>query len=76
MRGTAEQALYYIYDSPHINRLFTEDYIELVRASGLKGRIQRTFPTPCPVDIKRRLQTLYPGKASFENNGLLFVLTF
>ena len=53
---------------------FAEDHIELVRASGLKGSIERTFPRPCPAALQRRLQERYPGKSSFSNNGLLFVL--
>jgi len=75
-RSTASQMVYNIYHNQHINRLFTEDYIEYVRQSPFEAEnIQLTFPSNIPSNIKQALEALNPKKKYFANNGILMVLS-
>jgi SAM-dependent methyltransferase len=74
-RQTAAEMVYYIYHSPHINRLFTEDYIAYCRASPFAvERCDLVFPLAPPPDIQRELERRHPGRTHFTNGGLLVVL--
>ncbi|HEY9662067.1 MAG TPA: methyltransferase domain-containing protein, partial [Allocoleopsis sp.] len=74
-KETADLIVYYVYNSPQINRFFTEDYIEFFRQSNfLIKNADLTFNTIPPPDIQNTLERLYPGRTSFGNNGLLIVL--
>ena len=72
----AAEIVYHVYNSPAINRLFTEDYVEYFKSSPFKiDTIMATFLKKPSEDIERRLQTLFPGRQNFANNGLLVVLS-
>ncbi len=74
-RAFAQQVVYYVYSSSHINRFFLEDYIEMVRRSAFTV-LQATpvFPRPVPQLIQEKLQALHPGRQNFSSNGVLLVL--
>jgi glycosyltransferase involved in cell wall biosynthesis/SAM-dependent methyltransferase len=75
-RETAEIAVYYVYNSNHINRFFTEDYIEFVKKSPFTiERLEGTFSSQVPPDTQAKLCRLYPGRTQFNNNGLLALLS-
>ena len=72
---TAVQAVYYVFHSPHINRLFTEDYVAHFRHSMFAiDHLAITFLTTVPSEVQEQLMTRYPGRQQFGNNGLLAVL--
>lgn len=74
-RETAQNIVYYVYQSNHINRLFTEDYLAFVNQSLFKvENLSLTFPSPIPDYTDSLLQQLYPGRQHFQNNGILMVL--
>jgi hypothetical protein len=67
--------IFNIYHNQHINRLFTEDYVEYVRQSPfIVEQMQLTFPAKIPENIQKVLELRYPGKKNFANNGILMVL--
>lgn len=76
---TAGEMVYYVYHSPHINRLFVEDYAAYIQASPFQvERFDLTFPmaeSPETIEaVRRRLTALHPGREHFINNGILAVL--
>lgn len=72
---TARRITGLIYTSPHINRLFTEDYVQFVNQSSFRVvKLEVTFPSQINPDLQFKLETLYPGRQHFSNNGLLLVL--
>ena len=74
-RRTASKMIYNIYHNQHINRLFSENYIEYVNQSPFTPEnIQLTFPTNIPPNIQNALEALHPKKKHFANNGLLMIL--
>ena len=75
-RETASQMIFNIYHNQHINRLFTENYLEYIQQSPFTiEQIQLTFPAKIPENIQKALESKYPGKKYFANNGLLMVLS-
>ncbi len=74
-RRTASQMIFNIYHNQHINRLFTENYIEYVQQSPFTvEQLQLTFPAKIPENIQKALEVRHPGKKHFANNGLLIIL--
>ncbi|MBS3821828.1 MAG: methyltransferase domain-containing protein [Planctomycetes bacterium] len=75
-RQAAAEMVYYIYNSPHLNRYFTEDYATFVQRSAFEVvRIEGTFPVQLAPDGQRKLQTACRGHTQFANNGLLMLLS-
>jgi SAM-dependent methyltransferase len=71
----AEEMVYYMYHAPHINRLFTEDYIRYFNLSPLKiVECHATFQRQIPPAMQSELERMHPGKKLFSNNGILAVL--
>lgn len=71
----AQEILFYVFESRHINRLFSEDYEAVCRASPFHvERCEPTFPVQVPAPVREALRARYPGRAHFENSGLLLVL--
>ncbi|MBD2597856.1 methyltransferase domain-containing protein [Nostoc spongiaeforme FACHB-130] len=67
--------MYHVYNSGHINRFFTEDYLDFINQSSFT--IKRFDPIglcSIPEEIQQQLETLYPGRKYFANNGILVVL--
>lgn len=72
----AAEIVYHVYNSPSINRLFTEDYVDYFVGSAFKvDEIAAIFFAQVPDETQQRLQALYPGYKHFGNNGLMAVLT-
>jgi SAM-dependent methyltransferase len=73
-KETANLMVYYIYHSPHINRLFTEDYLAYINQSSfVNEKIDLIFTNPIDLKIKSRLEQFHPGKKYFQNNGILLI---
>ena len=74
-RATAQQIIYFVYNSGHINRMFLDDHLEIVDRSPLRIlQVSRLFPRPVPPQVQHRLESMYPGRRDFSHNGLLLVL--
>lgn len=71
---TAGDMVYFTYHSPHINRLFIEDYIYYVANSPLTGSIRRAFPSNPSDKTQQRLESLHPGRTKFDGFGLEMIL--
>lgn len=73
-KETANLMVYYIYHSPHINRLFTEDYLAYINQSSfITDKIDLIFTHPIDLEIKSKLEHFYPGRKYFQNNGILLI---
>jgi SAM-dependent methyltransferase len=73
---TAAKMGYYVYHSPHINRLFIEDYAMYVEASPFKvDEMMGIFEATPPERLKQELLRQYPGRQNFTSNGILMALT-
>lgn len=74
-RKTAGLIGYYVYNSPHINRFFTEDYRDFVKNSRFGiSEFSATFPQPLDPQLQLKLERSYAGRTHFANNGILMVL--
>ncbi len=74
---TVDEIVYYIYDSPHINRYFTEDYLYFIEKSPfIPVDICLTYPVtdPVPENLLRKIQDKNPGRKAFMNNGIGLLL--
>jgi len=72
---TAGKMVYYIYQAPFINRLFTEDYFSYIAQSPFKAlNVTRLFTVSVPPNTQSALAALYPGRKYFDNDGLYLVL--
>lgn len=68
----AEEVIYYTYNSDHINRYFSEDYLMAFEASPFEiNQYQLTFQVQTPSQTQEELQKRYPGYSQFSNNGVL-----
>ena len=74
-KKTADLITYYVYNSPHINRFFTEDYVEFINQSLFSVQKVEAIGL-CEIDqvTQKTLEKLYPGRTQFANNGILAVL--
>lgn len=74
-KETADLMVYYVYHSPQINRLFTEDYVEFFQQSSFSiERIDLTFQSQASLELQASLEKFHPGRRYFSNNGLLVIL--
>ena len=74
-RETADKIVYFVYQSDHINRYFTEDYQDIIQNSDFQTlRFDLTFQTNIFPEVERQLQLIYPRQKHFSNNGILLVL--
>ena len=72
---TAARIIYYVYNSPHINRLFVEDYIGFINISKFQSvEITGYACANIQPEIQKRLEVLYPKHRHFTNNGIMAVL--
>lgn len=72
---TAREIVYFVYNSPHINRFFLDDYLAMVARSGLKVvQASPIFEVAVPEAVQQQLAQRYPGRSDFGHNGLLLVL--
>lgn len=74
-RNTAQQIVYFVHHSGHINRLFLDDHLQIVARCPLRVlQVCRLFPRTVPPQVQQRLEVMYPGCQDFGHNGLLLVL--
>ena len=67
----AEEIIYYPYNSNHINRYFSEDYLSVFQASTFEIiELQITFPFNTKNVVQQALKQRYPGYVQFSNNGV------
>ena len=72
----AEEVIYYTYNSDHINRYFSEDYLMVFQASlFVINQFQLTFLSTPPPDVQTALEQRNPGYKQFANNGILGLLS-
>ena len=71
----AEEAIYWIYNSDHINRYFSEDYFQVFSDSMFNIlSFEKTFSINVPQPIKSALSVKYRAYNDFENNGIYAIL--
>lgn len=74
-KKTADLIEYYVNRSPHINRLFIEDYIDFVNQTEFEiNQVKPIFFIEIPINIQQQLQKLYSGRKDFTHEGLLLIL--
>ena len=72
---TAREIVYFVYASPHINRYFLDDYLEMVqRSSFTVQQANPLFEIEVPTVVRQQLQIRNPGRSLFGHSGLLLVL--
>lgn len=72
---TAGKMVYYVYHSPHINRLFAENYVEYFSSSKFKTQlIGDAAPMTGQEETLKILRKLHPRYSKFLSNGLVVVL--
>ena len=72
----AEEIIYYTYNSDHINRYFSEDYLIAFKESPFDyDQIQLTFSTQPSSRIQEALEKANPGYKQFANNGIFAILS-
>ncbi|AII42044.1 hypothetical protein KR100_01310 [Synechococcus sp. KORDI-100] len=71
----ADEVIYYTFNSDHINRYFSEDYLFTFENSPFDCRkIQLTFPCKPSIELQRSLEQANPGYQHFTNNGIFALL--
>jgi SAM-dependent methyltransferase len=71
----AEEVIYYTYNSDHINRYFSEDYLMAFEASLYEiEHCHLTFHIQPPSEIEAALKQRHPGYTQFSNNGIFALL--
>ncbi|MBW4496819.1 MAG: class I SAM-dependent methyltransferase [Oscillatoria princeps RMCB-10] len=74
-KETADLITYYVYQSNHINRFFTEDYVAFINQSYfVVNRLEGMFEDAIDPETQETLEILYPGRAEFANQGILAIL--
>ena len=74
-KETADAIASAVYNSPHINRFFTEDYVEFINQSSfIVKRLEPIGQIPIEKNTQSTLEKLYPGRTQFTNNGILAIL--
>jgi len=74
-KETADKIVYYVYQSNHINRFFTEDYLDIMHLSPFTiNQLLLTYNSPVPPEIESQLKQMYPKNTCFGNKGILGVL--
>lgn len=71
----ADEVVYYAFNSGHINRYYTEDYLFAFDDSPFICRdIQLTFPVQPSLELQGALEQANPGYKHFSNNGIFALL--
>ena len=71
----ADEIIYNTYNSPHINRYFTEDYLSVVyRTKFGVEEFSVAFIDKMPDNIQQELEHANPGYKRFDNQGIILRL--
>lgn len=74
-KAIADQIVYHVYQSNHINRYFTEDYLQIIKQSLFKiNKLELTFNAKIDFNLHEKLCLTYPKNKKFTNNGVLLYL--
>lgn len=72
---TAARMVHHVYQGPHINRLFLEDYLDYIEISPFELEASAAIePVEIPDTLRNALLEQYPGRENFEAHGLVLVL--
>jgi len=72
---TCAEVVHYIYNSPHINRLFIEDYINYVRETPFViEHLHTVFVQDMDDETRTKLENRHPGYKTFSAQGLFMLL--
>ena len=72
----AEEVVYYTYNSPHINRYFTDDYCSFFTQSAFQiDSLLLTFVNHPAPNLQKALCERYPSYSNFANNGIYLTAT-
>jgi SAM-dependent methyltransferase len=75
-REFADEVVYNVFNNPHINRYFTEDYIHIFRNSMFQlDKFYLTFSVPVGELEQKQLERQQPGYKLFSNMGLYLFIT-
>lgn len=75
-REFAEEVVYAVHNSPHINRYYTEDFIQFVQDSKFAvNQFLMTFLSPMNEGIQAMLEAACPGYKYFDNQGIYLELS-
>jgi SAM-dependent methyltransferase len=67
----ADEIIYNTYNSPHINRYFTEDYMEVIYRTRFRvEEFSGTFIDEVPDNMRQALEVANPGYKMFANQGI------
>ncbi len=71
----ADEVVYYVYHSAHINRLFAEDYLHYLEQCSMEHESVE-FVGHCRMDedVQRDLERLHPGRKQFSATGIVGVM--
>jgi hypothetical protein len=73
-KETAAKMVYYIYQSPFINRLFFEDYKQYFEKSDFEiERLEAAFPVKIKPEMQSTLDKIFSHNKQFFNRGVLFI---
>lgn len=71
----AAEVVYHVYNSPHINRYHTEDFVQFVLDSPFHvQQMFGTFRSPMPDGYQTALERACPGYHQFDNQGIYLLL--
>ncbi|MEA2101477.1 MAG: tetratricopeptide repeat protein, partial [Thermodesulfobacteriota bacterium] len=74
-KETADLMVYHVYNSPFINRFFTEDYMRFFWQSRFKIiKMSKMFFSETQDKTQAILEGLYPGRRHFTNNAMQVIL--
>jgi hypothetical protein len=74
-KAFAEEVIYNVYNSTHINRYFSEDYYVIFSSSDFRILEYKLsfLRSPAP-EVQQILETKFPGYKQFSNNGIYAIL--
>jgi hypothetical protein len=73
--ATVREIVYCVYSSPHTNRFFLDDCLDLVTRSGFHvSQATPVFELQVPGDVQEELLRRYPERSNFGHSGLLLAL--
>jgi SAM-dependent methyltransferase len=74
-RSFAAEVVYQVFNSPHINRYHTEDFVRFIADSPFTVRqMLGSFRMPMPEGYQNALERACPGYTQFDNQGIYLVL--
>jgi SAM-dependent methyltransferase len=74
-KETAQKIIYYVYQSNHINRFLTQDYIDVIELSLFTiNSLQLLFINDINPVIESQLKLRYPHNNYFNNKGIIVIL--